>query len=61
MKNSYRKWLAYARGCTDDQLQVVFADETDRMETTFDDHVLVDCIAAMAACGIVAAERGLLL
>ncbi len=59
--NAYSEWLAYARGCTDSQLRVVWEDETDRMETTPDDKVRIDSIAAMAACGIVAAERGMLL
>ena len=59
--NPYAKWLAYARGCTDLQLRVVWEDETDRMETTLNDDVRVDSIAAMAACGIVAAERGMYL
>ena len=59
--NAYSDWLAYVRGCTDSQLRVVWEDETDRMETTLNDEVRIDSIAAMAACGIVAAERGMLL
>ncbi len=58
---SYAEWLAYVRECTDHKLRVVWEDETYRMETTPDDDVLADSIAAMAACGIVAAERGMYL
>jgi len=58
---TYTEWLAYVRGCTDHQLQVVWEDETYRMETTPNDDARVDSISAMAACGIVAAERGIYL
>ncbi len=59
--NAYDNWLAYALGCTDNQLRVVWEDESNRMKTTPNDEVLVDSMAAMAACSVVAAQRGMLL
>ena len=51
-------WMGYVRNCTDQQVRNIFEDESSRAERTGDDDVRVDSLAAMAACGIVAAERG---
>jgi len=56
---SYTNWLAYVRACTNAQLAEVYRKERERSERSSDLEVVKDSCAALAACGTVAAERGI--
>jgi len=59
--SSYENWYGYCKSLSDMQISNVFIQESKRVTTTISDAVKVDSEAAVSACRVIAAERGLTL